>query len=130
MIDAGRYIGRPYREPFGCFELVRTILLDQGVELPDYAQTVSEAEKADALRRLIAEHCIEVTQPKAADIALLRLARGPGHIGYMLSSVDMLHAFRGHGAHIERIDSLRWQHRVLGFWRLRAGHGLPASVQG
>lgn len=122
------WIGRPYRQPFGCFELVRAVLLERGIEIPDYAEQVTEAQKAAALRVLIARHADQVERPIEGDVVLLEWGGQPAHIGVMVNGREFIHALEHCGAHIERTDSLRWRHRVLGFWRPRPA--ARASVSG
>lgn len=117
--DYRALIGRKYREPFGCFELVRQILQDRGLQIPDYAAQVTEERKAAALRELIVAHCYEVTDPRESDVILLRWAGQPAHIGVMVDQTDFIHSLEGIGAHIESVTSSRWRNRIDGYWRVR-----------
>lgn len=117
VIDYGQFVGREYREPFGCFEFVRHVLHQIGVEIPDYQTT--ESQKAAALRELIVVHCDEVSEPREGDIILLRWAGQPAHIGVMIGPRDFIHSLEGIGAHIESIESSRWRNRVDGYWHIR-----------
>lgn len=118
-IDYQQFLGRRYREPFGCFELVRCILHEQGVKIPNYAEKVTESEKAAALRDLIVIHCFEVEQPREGDVVLLRWGGRPAHVGMMIDGSDFIHSLEGNGAHIESTNDTRWRNRIDGFWRLR-----------
>jgi cell wall-associated NlpC family hydrolase len=111
-------VGRPYSPPFGCFALVREALAMRGVEVPDYAQSVTEDEKADALLRHLDEHACRVEAPAPGDVVLLTIGGRPAHIGVMLDGDEMLHSFEGAGACVERISSVRWRNRIAGFWRV------------
>lgn len=119
MVDCRGLIGRPYVEPFGCFELVRVVLAGRGIEIPDYSESVSEDAKTDALLRYVREHADAVGDPEPGDVVLFGLGGRPAHLGVVVEPGLMIHSTEHIGAHLERFDRARWRRRVLGFWRPR-----------
>lgn len=116
-MNYGDLIGREYKPPFGCFELVREIMRRKGYDIPNYAETVPEDEKAEALRKLIAEHCRPQISPEEGDIVMIRWGGQHAHIGVMINDSQMIHALERIGAHISDAGSAKWRRRIIGYWR-------------
>jgi cell wall-associated NlpC family hydrolase len=112
-------IGRPYAGRFGCAELVREIMQQRGLDLPDFREMVSDGEKAEALVRHLREYADPVDRPEPGDVVLLAWAGHPAHLGVIAEPGVMIHSLETIGAHLERIDRGRWRRRVLGYWRPR-----------
>lgn len=110
-------VGYPYTGRFGCFVLVREALQRLGKAIPDYTEGLSEDARLAALQDGLARHAVQVDTPERGDVVLLRVAGEPGHIGIMVSPTEMLHCMAGTNACIERINSVRWRGRVVGYWR-------------
>lgn len=110
-------VGTKYREPFGCFSLVREALALSGKFIPDYADGLTEIEKLEVLREGLAKHSRQVESPQRGDVVLLQVMGQPSHMGIMINEREMLHSMAGINACIERIDSARWRGRVMEFWR-------------
>lgn len=127
-IDLDRYVGKPYEQPFGCFMLVRQVLMDQGVFIPDYTDGCTEelqthAQRARAFMCHLEGHAVEVShEPREeGDVVLLRIGPWASHIGIWLphNGGIMLHTINETGAVLERLDSIRWRNRILGYWRVQ-----------
>lgn len=100
--------------------LVREYMQEcRGIEIPDYTDGLSEDQKAWALLTYIREHATEVSDPEPGDVVLLKWAGQAAHIGVYVGHDDMLHAFRGIGAHLESLRGIRWRNRVMGYWRVK-----------
>lgn len=113
-------VGARYQPPFGCFQLVREYLHRAGLaEVPDYAETVSEHEKAAALLELLPRWAEQVQASKPGDLILLSFGGLPAHVGIMVNDGEMLHSMDGHDAAIERITGHKWRRRIIGYWRIR-----------
>lgn len=128
---AADYVGAPYqlrgRTPdgwdcWGCVRFARAAVF--GRESPDWsdaytaADGVTPARLADTTERLIRER-LAAWRPvpaRAGAVALLNVFDRPAHVGLMLTEVEMLHAFGRAATTIERVDSPRWAHRVVGFY--------------
>lgn len=117
-VDWARWIGLPWEPPFGCWTLVSRILVAHfGMpgDVDFAAGTVDTAlGRAIALRDRLAANCMEVHDPRAGDLILIR----PGHIGMVVRPGLMLHSNEQGGA--SRIESYRnpiWWPSVQGFWR-------------
>ena len=127
-IEWRRYVGRPYVEPFGCFYLVREVLTDCGIVIPDYAEHLADTPhaKAAVFQAALAERCCEVGDPQTLDLILLRGGRS-SHIGILTKPGEMLHASDGVDACIENYGAPRWRNRIEGFYRIC--QGVPAPAQ-
>ena len=124
------YVGIPYRmlgrsrDGADCWGLVRLVYADRlGVDLPAYDGRgfSGRASVADVVS-LVADardawH--EVSEDDAAplDLVLLRVHGQPVHVGVLVAPGIMLHSLAGHDSAVERLDSLAWARRIIGYGR-------------
>jgi cell wall-associated NlpC family hydrolase len=121
-VEFSQYVGRPYAQPFGCFELVRSVVIEQlGVEVPDYASAITEAQRTAAFLLLMDRHADRVDAPLEGDVILIGPPGAPYHCGIVVDPARcrMLHSIDQRGAHLDRYDGPRWRARVESFWRVR-----------
>jgi len=73
----------------------------------------------DRINKEIEEHknFYEVTEPQFGDIILLRVHGRPIHVGFCLDKSTMVHTGKGYGVVTEKFTEMRWNNRVLGFYR-------------
>ena len=113
-------IGERYSPPFGCFQLVRKFMRDNALlDVPDLSDGLTEHEKSAAILRHIAEYGEPVDAPAPGDVAVISWGRQAQHIGVMVSPSLMLHSLEGHDAVIERVTSIKWRNRIMGYWRVK-----------
>lgn len=59
----------------------------------------------------------EVDTPRRGDLIIVRVAGMPIHIGYMLSSSEMLHSSKKSGVSVANINGIKWRNRIEGIYR-------------
>lgn len=129
----GDLVGLPYadnaRGPdrFDCWGLVRHVLLrERGIELPlhDGIETRDMRGVSVGMAREAAiGPFVAVRLPQAFDVVLMTespASREPGHVGVMVTGVQLLHIWRRTDSCVMRLDDYRVAPRVLGFYRHEA----------
>ena len=124
------YVGIPYRmlgrsrDGADCWGLVRLVYADRlGVDLPAYdGRGFSGRASVPDVAGLVAdarEAWREVPEAEAAplDLVLLRVHGQPVHVGVLVAHRIMLHSLAGHDSAVERLDSLVWARRIIGYGR-------------
>lgn len=126
------YVGIPFldggRTRLGCdcYGLLWLTLREQfNVILPSYenAPSALEREEASAMiaGRLEVDRWVRVTDPRPGDGVLLRVANRPWHVGVVVGPNLFLHVAPGQiYSAVERLDTPRWNRRVIGFYRHEA----------
>jgi len=127
---ASKYVGIPFvdhgrgADGCDCWGLVRLVLAEEyGVAVPSYSDTYTDANKASAARAVSTLRdldFISLPYPESGAIVVLRVAGLPWHAGIMVNSHEFLHVMRGIEAVLERLDSLQWRNRVMGFYKYAA----------
>ena len=124
------YVGVPYRmlgrsrDGADCWGLVRLVYADRlGIALPAYdGRGFRGRASVPDVARLVADArgaWREVPEVAAAppDLVLLRVHGQPVHVGLLVAPGIMLHSLAGHDSAVERLDSLAWARRVIGYGR-------------
>jgi cell wall-associated NlpC family hydrolase len=62
----------------------------------------------------------EVLNPRPGDVSLFRVSRFQSHVALVVERGQMLHAMRGAGTACERLDTITWAKRHVGYFRNRA----------
>lgn len=122
-----KYVGIPFkdhgRDEHGadCYGLYRLALMREfGKLLPSYDDTYADANNssaAAAIDTLRSLDFISLPYPEVGAAVVLRVKGLPWHIGMMVSDHFFLHVMRGINSVVERIDSMAWANRVVGFYR-------------
>lgn len=126
---ANRYIGIPFKEKgrnhegCDCWGLVRLVSKEQfHIELPDHDEDYKRIKDRDVIAESIDKdlpNWDEIEKPQGGDIVLLKCLGLPTHIGIMIDKKHMLHVMKRTNASIERLDSVIWRDRVLGYYRYK-----------
>lgn len=119
---AEQYIGLPYvehgrdRAGVDCWGLARLVMAEVfHVELPEYSNSGNREERL----RLIAENRVKfvrVESPVEGALVLASSGNRRPHIGICVNAEQMLHAAKGIGACIVRLDSPQWRNAVSGYY--------------
>lgn len=125
-----KYIGRPFEEKgrgpnsFDCWGLVRWVYgydHPDKIELPSYDECYKSTQDREKLSSVILTESnikwFPTDGPKTFDVILLRMRGFPMHVGVVTKPFHMLHCSQGIGTVHERFDSMRWEKKVLGFFR-------------
>jgi cell wall-associated NlpC family hydrolase len=119
-------IGKPFvdggRGPanYDCVGLVIEVAKRLGKTLPDYLSSETEFHAQMAADGAALADLPRVGAATAGDIVLLRTGPAEHHVGVMVDRWRMIHAWKGIGVLVERINSPLWLRRILGFYSLGA----------
>ncbi len=121
------YVGREYIPPYGCYLLALEVLRDQfgKIDLPQLLEDLESSDLSTVKRRVavvsqgLDNYFVEVPKEETheGDIASIRVAGYPYHVGILVSDTHMLHSSACINAVIERLDSFRLRNRIGGFYR-------------
>jgi cell wall-associated NlpC family hydrolase len=126
---AAEYVGIPFAERgrsragVDCWGLARLLLAERyGVDVPSYVGDYRSPLDRDEVATLITGEIPEAWQavpsaPRPGDVALLRVAGRPLHVGVLVAPPWFLHVMEGRETVLERLDSPQWARRVLGVYR-------------
>ena len=135
------YVGIPYKltgrtreDGLDCWGLVRLIHQEQfGIELPSFSEEDHSAENVREVMASQRENWVHTDDPKIGDVILLRVLGSASHVGLYLGDKQFIHAKEGINSAIERIDSMAWEKRIIGFYRYAPDHasfiGLPNPLK-
>lgn len=135
------YVGIPYKltgrtreDGLDCWGLVRLIHQEQfDIELPSFSEEDHSAENVREVMASQRENWVHTDDPKIGDVILLRVLGSASHVGLYLGDKQFIHAKEGINSAIERIDSMAWEKRIIGFYRYAPDHasfiGLPNPLK-
>ena len=135
------YVGIPYKltgrtreDGLDCWGLVRLIHQEQfDIELPSFSEEDHSAANVREVMAAQRENWIHTDDPKIGDVILLRVLGSASHVGLYLGDKQFIHAKEGINSAIERIDSMAWEKRIIGFYRYAPHHasfiGLPNPLK-
>lgn len=125
------YVGIQYkakgrdREGLDCWGLVRLVYLEKfDTLLPSFAE-VYEQKEHEKQAELIAMHkegWEKTSHPATGDVVLFRINGSESHVGIVTNPSYFLHVREGQDAVIEKLDSVIWKHRIVGFYKYREGN--------
>lgn len=125
---AAKWIGLPYADKgrgpdaWDCWGLVRGVMAaEAGLVLPDYGDTYTQASDhlsvAVAVESGLMQGWQRVTDARALDLLIIRIAGRPWHCGVIVARGLFLHVPPKSTSCIERLDSPTWARRIGGFYR-------------
>lgn len=118
IITYRKYIGRSY-DSYNCFDLVKEFYRDHfDLDLSNYWE--GKAPSRDEVESLIVTNkgdFIRVDKPEFGDIVVLKLFGLECHIGVCLNKSHFLHAARGIGSLMDRLE--RYSKMNGGYYRHR-----------
>ena len=127
LMNIREYIGLDYEDrgrgpnAFDCLGFVSYVFRRElNIDLPDFLDTYRSAEDSSGVAAAINKRKVDwerVDNPRPLDLILFNVLGHPTHVGLFISNDDFLHCFKGTGSCLERLNSLTWGRRVLGFYR-------------
>lgn len=121
-----KYVGIPYklkgreRDGLDCWGLVRLVHKEQfNNDLPSFSEEYQTTER-DRLQEILAtqrEGWVNVATPEEGDVVLLRVLGTESHVGIYIGDNKVLHSMIDGYSVIERLDSAKWEKRLVGFYR-------------
>ncbi|MBU1567723.1 MAG: C40 family peptidase [Proteobacteria bacterium] len=103
---------------WGLIYLIYRDLLD--IELPLYVEEYQNTTDEKVLSAAIAARPVnwkETTRPRPGDAILMRLKGQPMHVGVYIGNGRFIHCLHGSGTVIEKIKSITWRNRIVGYYR-------------
>jgi cell wall-associated NlpC family hydrolase len=101
-----------------------------GVELPNFIDEYPDAGDTKSSRRIIGDIAVsekqnweQVKTPKPLDIVLFRFGDTNTHVGLAIDEKRFIHCEKKINTVIERLDSVKWQKRTEGIYRLKRKNG-------
>ncbi|MFA7287330.1 MAG: NlpC/P60 family protein [Melioribacteraceae bacterium] len=126
-IDVSEYCDVPFLEKgrsiegWDCWGPAYIIYKNRlGIELPLYTDRYKNTEDEKELGRLIGKEKLmweEVDNPEPYDLVNLRLKNQPMHVGVCIGNGKFLHCMENVGTTVEKLKSLTWRDRIIGFYR-------------
>jgi len=121
-----RFLKIPYldrgrtRDGVDCYGLVMLVNREQfGRLVPDYVYASSKDQGAVAktIEEFLPCDWRKVEVPEPGDLVMLKILGRPWHCGVFVAPGLMLHSIGDAVSGIERLDTVRCQRRVVGFYR-------------
>ena len=104
-----------------CWGLVCLIYKNElGIKLKSRSEDYSDTNNVETVNGTINNERMEwedVTKPDMFDVVILSMRGLPMHVGLMVDGKHMIHCQRGVGTCFERLDTLRWKNKVVGYSR-------------
>ena len=127
-MDLRSYITVPFKEKgrskngWDCWGVAYVMYKEfLNINLPLYLDDYVSTSEKDVLGILIEGQLEamwqEVEKPAPFDIVNIRLQGRPMHIGVYIGENRFIHALEKNGTVIERIDSIIWENRIVGYYR-------------
>lgn len=114
-------------DEFDCWGLVKEIYKNDHPEkiiLPSYIEcyetTTLKDDKIKISDTILQEQQIKwckVDKPQPFDVVVLKIAGFPMHVGIVIRKGVMIHCTQGINVAIEKYTSMRWDNKVMGFYR-------------
>lgn len=121
-----KYIGIPFKEKgrgnggLDCYGLLQQVYRqERGIELPDMTNLYETTQDKHLAKMIDSERrkWNEVAIPQAFDVIILRMEGLPLHIGIYTANGFMLHCSKDINTTHEKLSTMRWRNRVMGFYR-------------
>jgi sulfur carrier protein ThiS len=107
-----------------------------GIELPSFTEQyyINDTPRIEELINQYKEGWVPVQEPKCGDLILFRIFGSASHVGILVDETKFIHSRGGYDVAIAELNSTRWQHRVLGYFRYDSNteqklNELPAALQ-
>lgn len=117
-------LGKPFEEngrgpaAFDCVGIALEMAKRLGKQFPAYLSTEVELHSVLAPGGATLADCPQIAQPAPGCLVLLRISPTEHHVAFMVDEYRMIHTMKGINCSIERINSILWQRRVIGFYSL------------
>jgi uncharacterized protein YfaT (DUF1175 family) len=117
-------IGKPFldgaRGPaqYDCVGLAMEIARRLGKDVPSYVSSEQELHKQLAQGGTSFADCQQINRAEPGCVVLLRMKPNQHHLAFMVDDYRMIHTTAKTGCVIERVNSILWQRKVIGFYRL------------
>ena len=106
-------------DAYDCKGLMIELFKRIDVKFPDYDSSDESAVQSERFAEGLAKYAIPVSSPETSALVMFCI-RPPyvSHVGMMLNTTQFIHITQNSSVTVERIDSLQWQKKIAGFYRL------------
>jgi cell wall-associated NlpC family hydrolase len=119
MVDYSDLIGVPFQyggrgpDVLDCYGLVMECARRNGVTLPDFGFADNQSLVAAMMGASLPQW--RECEAKEGAVALIRVGKYVAHVGYVISTNSLIHAWEASGGvSIEPLQ--QWRHRIVGFY--------------
>lgn len=116
--------GRSRESGLDCWGLVCLVYREKlGLDLPPHPE--ADADNGEQVRSLIAQdeaeswREVDRADRREGDVVVLRVKGLPWHVGVLVDPLRFVHTSRVKGVCVERLESVHWASRIVGYRRLR-----------
>ena len=107
-------------DAYDCKGLIVELLKREGYTLPAYDSPTDPETQSMRFMERLAIHTEQIDKPEAGCLVMFRIVpRFVSHIGMMLDAYRFIHITKGTRVSVERIDSITWERKVAGFYRMK-----------
>lgn len=117
-------LGKPFAdgargpEKYDCVGLAMELAKRLGKQVPNYVSSEAELHAQLGAGATSLADCPQIPKPLPGCVVLLRMTPSQHHLAFMVDEYRMIHTTAATGCVIERINSILWQRKVVGFYSL------------
>jgi len=106
-------------DAYDCKGLMVELFKRMNFKFPHYDSSDEPAVQSERFAEGLAKYTTQISSPETYCLVMFKLYPPyVSHVGMMLNSTQFIHITRNSSVTVERIDSLQWQHKIAGFYRL------------
>lgn len=106
-------------DTYDCFGLFAELCRRRGVAIPDHPTPADLHQRQSDIMIAAATEWIALDAPEVGCAVVLRIGPWMSHIGMVLEGGKFIHASKGSGITVARLDDVQWVERIAGFYRYR-----------
>jgi cell wall-associated NlpC family hydrolase len=108
-------------DAYDCKGLMIELFKRINVKFPAYDSSDEPTVQSERFAEGLAKYAIPISVPETCCLVMFKI-HPPfiSHVGMMLNPTQFIHITQNSSVTVERIDSLQWQRKIAGFYRLLA----------
>lgn len=104
-------------DTFDCFGLFAELCKRRGLAIPDHPTPTDLHQRQSDIMIAAAAEWLRLDAPEVGCAVVLRIGPWMSHIGMVLEGGKFIHASKGSGITVARLDDVQWVKRIAGFYR-------------
>lgn len=106
-------------DSYDCKGLLMELFKRRGMFFPYYESSPDPAIQSQRFVEGLAQYACPIDKPEAGCLVMFRVVpHCVSHIGMMLDELNFIHITKGTRVSVERIDSLVWQNKIAGYYKV------------